>query len=89
MPVIRGELFLGTQFIYMSPRGTLAGSEVDDAYVTNLTLYAPRVWKGLDLSATLYNLFDQRYFDPVSTEHRQDAIRQDGIAFRVKATYSF
>lgn len=75
--------------IYTSPRKTLRGRETDDAYLLNLSLYWANVVKGLDLSGTLYNTLDQKIGEPGSEEHRQDIIFQDGISFRVKATYSF
>jgi len=89
VPVIAERLFLGTELRYLSPRKTLSGGRTDDAFITNLTLFAPNVLKRLSLSASIYNLFDRKYDDPASVEHLQDVIRQDGISFRLKATYSF
>jgi outer membrane receptor for ferrienterochelin and colicins len=89
VPLIPERLFLGTEFQYISSRKTLAGAETDDAFVTNITFFARNLLKDLDLSASVYNLFDQKLGDPGSTEHRQDIILQDGINFRVKVTYSF
>lgn len=89
VPLIPERLFLGTELRYLSPRKTLAGGKTDDAFITNLTLFAPNVIDRLSLSASVYNLFDRKYGDPASIEHVQDIIRQDGISFRLKATYSF
>lgn len=89
LPLLPERLFLGTEMRYLSPRKTLAGGKTDDAFVTNLTLYAPNVIERLSLSASVYNLFDQEYGDPGSVEHVQDIILQDGISFRLKATYLF
>ena len=55
----------------------------------HLTLSTPRIWDRVALSASVYNLFDEKYGDPGSTEHRQDTIEQDGRTFRVKVTASF
>jgi outer membrane receptor for ferrienterochelin and colicins len=45
--------------------------------------------KGLEMSASVYNLLDETYDDPSTPFHRQDAIEQDGRAFRLKLTYRF
>lgn len=89
VPIVADKLFFGTELIYTSPRKTLRGRETEDAYLLNLSLYWANVVKGLDLSGTLYNTLDQKIGEPGSEEHRQDIIFQDGISFRVKATYSF
>ena len=44
---------------------------------------------GLELAASLYNLFDKDFSDPGSAEHLQDAIAQDGRSFRLRAVYRF
>lgn len=41
------------------------------------------------LSASLYNLLDQKYGYPGSTGHTQNVIPQDGRTFRVKLGYTF
>ncbi len=89
VPLIAERLFLGSEFIYMSPRKTLAGAETDDAFITNVTLFAPKVTKRLKISASVYNLFNQKYGEPAGIDFRQDIIEQDGISFRLKCTYSF
>ena len=89
LPIVPDKVFFGTELIYTSPRQTLKGRETDDAFLLNLTLFWARPVKGLDLSCTLFNVLDQKFGEPGSEEHRQDIIFQDGISFRVKATYSF
>jgi outer membrane receptor for ferrienterochelin and colicins len=89
LPIVSDKLFFGTELLYTSPRTTLNGRETDDAYLLNLTLFWAKALKGLDLSCTLYNVLDQKFGEPGSEEHKQDIILQDGISFRVKATYSF
>jgi outer membrane receptor protein involved in Fe transport len=55
----------------------------------NFTLFSRELIKNLEASASLYNLFDRRYRDPVAGDFRQAAIEQDGRTFRVKLTYRF
>jgi outer membrane receptor for ferrienterochelin and colicins len=81
--------FAGVDFQYVGKRRTLAGGEVGDVFMANVTVLTERLRKGMELSATVYNLFDNEYADPGSEEHRQDAIIQNGRSFGVKLTYSF
>jgi outer membrane receptor for ferrienterochelin and colicins len=89
VPLMKEKLFLGVEEQYTSHRKTLAGNEADAFYITNLTLFSRKLIKGLEASASVYNLFDQKYGDPVGAEFRQDTIRQDGRNYRLKLTYSF
>jgi len=87
VPVFRKKLFAGLDSQYMSTRGTLAGSRVPGFTVVNLTLLGRRLTHHLDLSASVFNLFDKKDFDPAASEHRQDALQQDGRNIRVKLTW--
>ena len=73
----------------MSARRTLAGAQAGSSMVANLTLLAPRIRGRFDVSASVYNLFDERYADPGSQEHRQDLIPRDGRNFRLKVSCRF
>ncbi len=53
------------------------------------TLFSQRIVKGLEILASVYNLFDTDYAHPACTGHAQDLIWQDGRSFRIKATYRF
>ena len=88
-PIIKGKLLAGLEQQYWSPRKTLSGADTDAVWFTNLTLFAPRLWKNLDFSVGVYNLFDTTYGDPGSVDHLQDQIMQDGRSFRIKLTYRF
>jgi len=93
---------LGVEEQFTDRRKTLvAGNFAKSFFVTNLTLSSRELLKNLELSASLYNLFDCRYGDPGGAEHIQDParfkdpahpldiIQQDGRTFRVKLTYKF
>ena len=82
----------GLEFQFSSSARTLPMRVTPRAkafWVSNLTLSSRNLIKGLDLSASLYNLFDAHYDYPASDEYVPDVIRQDGRTFRVKATYHF
>jgi len=89
VPLMADKLFLGLEEQYTSGRKTLAGNQIGGFWVTNVTLFNQSVFKGLDLSASIYNLFGKKYSDPGSGEHEQDAIRQDGRSFRFKLTFRY
>jgi len=88
LPVLRDRLFIGLEQQYASSRATLAG-KTGAAYLSNATLSGRTPIPGLELSLSVYNLFDTEYRDPGAAEHLQDTIQQDGRSFRVKLDYHF
>ncbi|MEY2409178.1 MAG: iron complex outerrane recepter protein [Verrucomicrobiota bacterium] len=88
-PLYKEKIFAGLEVQASSSRRTVRGGEAGAFAVCNLTLFSHEIVKGLDLSASVYNLFDARFSDPVSLDFAQDKIRQDGRNFRVKLTYRF
>jgi outer membrane receptor for ferrienterochelin and colicins len=89
IPLYEKKLFLGIEEYYMSERKTIGRNHVDESFITNVTLFSHQLFRTLKVSASLYNLFDERYSDPASVEHLQDSIEQDGRSFRFKVTYTF
>jgi iron complex outermembrane receptor protein len=87
--------FATLETLYSSSRLNIVREKVAGAAIANLTLLNRDLLKGLDLSASLYNLFDTRYSVPTGAEHFNSlgeslrGIQQDGITFRIKATYRF
>lgn len=89
IPLWREKIYAGLELQAMSSRSTVQGNKVGAFCVANATLFSHELVKGLDISASVYNVFDYRYSDPVSSDFVQDAIRQDGRTFRVQLTYKF
>jgi iron complex outermembrane receptor protein len=89
IPLFEKKLFLGVEEQYMSKRKTIGGSHVDETFITNVTLFSHQLFRTMRFSASIYNLFDEKYSDPGSAEHLQDSIEQDGRSFRFKLTYTF
>lgn len=87
-PLIDGGWRGGLEAQYVSRRRTLQG-QTSAYWLVNATLLAARLAKGVEISASVYNLFDRRYADPGGEEHVQDAIPQDGRSFRLKLSYRF
>lgn len=94
LPLVK-QHFATIETCYGSSRLNAAGETVAGAAIVNLTLLSRELVKGLDLSASLYNLFDTRYSMPAGPEQVNSlgeslqGIRQDGITFRIKATWKF
>lgn len=89
IPIIGEKLFLGLEEQFTGSRKTLGGSTADSYFITNVTLFSQNIVRGLEVSGSIYNLFDKEYGDPGSEEHIQNILKQDGRIFRVKATYRF
>jgi outer membrane receptor for ferrienterochelin and colicins len=89
VPIWRRRLLGSVDAQYTSSRLTLAGPPVSGFAVCNVTLLAHALGKHADFSASIYNIFDKKYFDPGRPEDPENAIQQDGRNFRVKLTYRF
>jgi outer membrane receptor for ferrienterochelin and colicins len=88
-PLMKDKIFLGMEEQFTGNRKTLAGKKADAFLITNLTLFSQNLISGLEISASVYKLFNRKYSDPGSGEHLQDLLKQDGQAFRFKLTYRF
>ena len=79
----------GMELQYTGERRTNAG-EVSGYALANLTLNRKNLLKGLDISLSAYNLFDEEYEDPAdSGAFVQDSLKQDGRTLRIKLDYRF
>lgn len=67
---------------YLSGRTTLVGTKVSSAATFNVHLVQPlgRSW---ELIGGIRNIFNEEYLDPVSGQHKQDAIPQNGRTARI------
>jgi iron complex outermembrane receptor protein len=89
IPVLPSKVFAGIEEQYVSMRKTETGGEDPGFWTTNLTLSARHFAGTLELSLSVYNLFDKEYGDPVSVDHVQETIEQDGRSWRAKLAYRF
>ena len=87
-PLAQRRLFAGFEGLYTSPRITLAGKN-QGYFLANLSLLSQRIFKGVDISFGVYNLFNTSYADPAGEEHRQSSIPQDDRNWRFKLSYGF
>jgi len=89
VPVVRRRLFASLDAQYTSSVQTLLGNTVSGFAVFNVTLLGHTLGKHLDLSTSIYNIFDKKYFDLGRPEDPEDTIQQDGRNFRTKLTARF
>ena len=89
LPLFRDKVFGSVELLYASDRETLLRKRTDAACVLNATVYSRNLAPNLEVSASVYNLFDQKYRTPAGAEHLQDSLAQDGRTFRLKFTYRF
>lgn len=91
VPLPWQSLRLGTEAQWFAARKTHAGM-VPDHGLANLTLLRPMAGNHWEWSASVYNLFDNRYFDATAydpTVPQRDRLAQDGRSYRLKAVYRF
>ncbi|MBC8097758.1 MAG: TonB-dependent receptor, partial [Akkermansiaceae bacterium] len=89
VPLYRDKLFSSLELQYQSSARTLQGNHVKNFVTANFTLFSQKIVAGLEASASIHNLFDQRTGYPGAADHLQDVINQDGRSFRFKLTYRF
>jgi iron complex outermembrane receptor protein len=90
-PLPWGSLRLGAEGQWLSSRKTDVGT-VPAYGVANLTLLRPLAKDGWEVSASVFNLFDRRYADPVAPDvavQSRDRMEQDGRTFRIKVVHRF
>ena len=86
-PIAPLALEAGFEAQYESDRHSYTGDVLAPAWLVNLNVVRSHVVKGLDLKVSLFNLLDQRFSEPVSENHRQGAIAQDGRQVLVGLTW--
>ena len=82
-------LRLGYEVQYNGERLSLDGSRLSAYAVSNLHLSTEALAKGLEVSLTIRNLFDRRYFHPGADFNRQNAFEQDGRSLGARLVYRF
>jgi iron complex outermembrane receptor protein len=89
VPLWRDNLFATLEAQARSRRETVDG-DVPGYMVLNFTLFSRELVHGLEASASIYNLLDRSYADPVSPDFAPvTSVPQDGRSFRIKLTYRF
>jgi iron complex outermembrane receptor protein len=89
VPLFGKKVYASMDAQYVSKRRTEAGDYAGSYWLPNFTLYGKKVLKGWEMSASVYNAFNEVYGDPASIAHVEDIILQNGRNFRVKFIYHF
>lgn len=90
-PVLALGIRAGVEAQYVSSRKTALGTATPHTLV-NLTLRNATLLKNLELSASVYNLLDQKFGDPATPDLAAkglDTIPQDGRTWQLKLVYRF
>lgn len=81
---------VGVTSRYESKRKTVAGTETDDAILTDAYLaWRPRSGLGLEVGLRVNNVFDTDWATPGGVQHLMPAIQQDGRNVLLSLAYRF
>jgi outer membrane receptor for ferrienterochelin and colicins len=69
-PIVEEKLFAGVEVQYLSRRKTVTNNYASSVVLTNVTLFSRRLLKGLEVSGTIYDLFNKQYGDPGGPDHQ-------------------
>ncbi len=86
-PLLPGILNGGLQASYRSRVRTDSGSQLDPFVFVNATLSSRETEHGWSISASVCNLLNTQYRNPVSPELPEDSILQNGRTLRLKVTH--
>lgn len=92
VPLIRDRLHSAAEVQYTGRCRTQPDRETryaDEHTIVNWTFFSRGVFRGAEVSAGVYNLFNTSYAVPGGTGHMQDVIWQDGRNYRIQLTYRF
>jgi iron complex outermembrane receptor protein len=90
IPLVSQKLFADLDAQYIGRRGLITGGSTGSVVLMNATLFSRSVARNLEVSASVYNLFDRQYGDPGGEDHLPlTTIQQDGRTYRMKLTYVF
>lgn len=88
-PFDRDRFSAGLELQYHGTVRTLAGRTAPDFLIGNLTLIARQLPGGIEISASVYNLFNTGSSYPGAEDHTQDLLPQPGRTLNLKATCKF
>ena len=89
LPLATLQARAGIEWQRVGERLTLAGDRLPPYALTNVTLQYLPPGSPLNVSVSVYNLFDKAYADPGGPELLQDRIAQDGRQWRVQLGVQF
>ncbi|MEO8053359.1 MAG: TonB-dependent receptor [Acidobacteriota bacterium] len=88
-PLIKRKIFASMDLQYVSTRVTLSGAPSGAYVVPNFTLLTRNIFETWEISASIYNAFNQKFADPSGNGLPENVLLQDGRSFRIKVGYKF
>ena len=89
VPLFGDKLTSGFELQGSSAVTSTSNQRVGGFLLANWTLLSKQISKNMDVSLSIYNLFDSKYSYPGGPEHLENSILQDGRTFRLKIVYRF
>lgn len=89
VPVLNSKLFANLDLQYNSDSLSLARTHSPAFWVANFTLNTHDRWSKLELTAGVYNAFDEERWFPGSEEHAQTLLRQEGRTYGAEVVVRF
>ena len=87
IPIVQKKIFASADTQYVTPRRTVAQTNIGGYFLANFTFFTRKLTSRLDASASLYNAFNKRYAESGSLDTVETSIPQDGRSFRITLTY--
>lgn len=88
-PILNSEVFANLELQYNSKTVTLAGTRSPSYWIANFTLNSHDRWSKVELTAGIYNAFDQERLFPGSEEHAQTLLPQQGRTYGAEVIVRF
>ncbi len=89
VPIWGEDVSSGLDLRYVSSSLAPSGGLAPSYWVADVTLFTRRWLNGVELTATVDNIFDHRYYDPTPLELRQSILEQPGRTFWVTLGYRY
>jgi len=80
-PLLRKTLFASLNSQYRSGMTTITGGWISPFSVVNFDLLGRRIARHVDVTASVYNLLDKKYYDPPSTAISEGRSSRMGATF--------
>ena len=88
-PILNSKVFANLELQYNSETVTLARTHSPSYWVTNFTLNSHDRWSKVELTAGIYNAFDEERLFPGSEEHAQTLLQQQGRTYGAEVIVRF
>jgi iron complex outermembrane receptor protein len=89
VPVLNTKAFANLELQYNSDSVTLARTRSPSFWITNFTLNSHDRWSKVELTAGIYNAFDEERPFPGSEEHTQSLLQQEGRTYGAEVVVRF